>query len=405
MSAKSEEERLKEARGLATSAIKIARKEQNRLWKFLEIDVHVADREVNGRENRLIWAKIDELAHAKAYPLWMDAILITMTALVPVNAILVGIAAKLARSRKLLALTKLLAQKTEKTREVYLQDAKQLKAIMRTTQGLESPMLKPQSKAWLQMGTILQPEATAGLRTLIRLGAQAKVQPLYNKDVVVDAKKAPQADGTGLPAAEVFGRMLQWIEVSRSNDEEILESLEESVALSRDEEWLKSVPEYLEADERRATRNAKTLAEGPIEGFKRFVEACLWCTTYDFTPSFKPAHQGWKISLRKDIPPLNVGGWDPSAALFPFPESFWDNLVARHYDPYFQGGDKTYKEIGQIGYVAPEGSYYPPSPTAATLIETSRTFDPRTRLSMHWSGILAPALLRTNQEITDILNT
>jgi hypothetical protein len=172
----------------------------------------------------------------------------------------------------------------------------------------------------------------------------------------------------------------------------------EEVKTSQDEEWLRTVPRYLEVETESTSANFDDV---PAEWFQRFVEACLWCTTFDFTPQFKPGSPAKKMRYRGET--YDVPATNPRAVLLPLPDAFWDNLVARHYDPFIEKGSKTYKEVSGLSYVAPEGAYVPPTLLAAQLVEQASVFDPRTRLSMHWSGILAPAILNANQSVTTVL--
>jgi hypothetical protein len=373
----------------------------------MEIEVHTADKEVNGRQFQLIWAKLEELANKNAYPLWMDAILMCLTALVPVSAIVGAIGSRVARSWKLIKLPdfKYAAKAGVKQPEqMYLKDARQLSAIMKSEPSparfLARDLEKGQDlKAWMDAGVVLQPELVAGLRNIIRLGATAATRPLFSGPALTDPKQATKGAGASLPAVAVFKHLLQWVEVSRSSDKKILDLLMEEVKTSQDEEWLRTVPGYLEVDPKSTSANFDDL---PAEWFQRFVEACLWCTTFDFAPQFKPGSPARTMRYRGeryDVPATN-----PRAVLLQLPDAFWNNLIARHYDPFIGNGSKTYQEAGHSSYIAPKGAYLPPGLSAAELVERSFTFDPRTRLSMHWSGILAPAILSANQSVTTALS-
>lgn len=406
MSKKTKQELLEEARKLAVDAVNLTDEQQARFWKFMEIEIHAADREVNGRQFQLIWAKLEDLANKNAYPLWMDAVLICLTALLPVNAIVQTIGSKIARSWKLIKLPefKYVAKAGVKQPEqMYLKNAKQLSVIMRTEPsaarfGVRDLEASQDVKAWIDAGIVLQPELVAGLRNIIRLGATAATRPLFSGAALKDPKQSTSAVGESLPAVAVFKHLLQWVEVSRSTDKKILDLLKEQVKASGDEEWLRTVPGYLEFETESTSSN---FHDAPAEWFQRFAEACLWCTTFDFTPQFRPGSPAKKMRYRGES--YDVPATNPTAVLLPFPDAVWDNLIARHYDPFTGRGSKTYKQVSGSSYVAPEGAYVPPSLLAAQLVEESREFDPRTRLSMHWSGILAPAILSANQSVTTAL--
>jgi len=404
MTAKAAKKDLADARDAAARSITIARAEQDRLYDFMTNRVHGANAEVNGREHQLIWAKIDELANPSSYPLWMDAVLTVLMMAVPVSSLVGSVGKLLTRSKKLMALPEIGQQIRARANlpdRVFLKSGDQLKALMtRPSPSFTVEYSLLSSKAWITLGQKLQPEITGGLSSLIKMGAKAMIEPIYEKDVLTHPKDAKAPDGTSLPSVAVFTAMLDWIVVSRSNDRATLDSLADKVQTTDDLAWLKSFPTYLEVEVDKT--QAKVISpEGNVEGFQRFVEACLWCTTYDFTPEFKERSER----------PLQGRGYNAEgtivtparAELFPFPDAFWDNLIHRHYDPFVAGGTKTYAEIGQMGYVAPEGEYVAPSMTGATMIDTGMEFDARTRLSMHWSGIFAPALLSANRDMTRVL--
>jgi hypothetical protein len=284
---------------------------------------------------------------------------------------------------------------------MYLKNAKQLSAIMRSEPSAARFLTRDSAdlKAWLDAGTILQPELTVGLRNIIRLGATAATRPLFSGSALKDPKQAASTVGASLPAVAVFKSLLQWVEVSRSSDKKILELLMEEVKTSQDEQWLRTVPGYLDAEAKSTSANFNDV---PPEWFQRFVEACLWCTTFDFTPQFKPGSPARTMRYRGEL--YDVPATNPRAVLLPLPDAFWANLIARHYDPFIGNGSKTYQEAGRSSYVAPEGAYAPLGRLEGELVETGMEFDPRTRLSMHWSGILAPAILGANQSVTATLS-
>lgn len=412
------EERIKELRKQATETIKEAQDRQEDLWDSLEIAVHGARAEVDGREKQLIWAKIEELGSANAFPLWMDAILTIFTTAIPVGAIVGRIGAKLALSRKLPALTKveLPAPRHVREREARVQKAvgtislvepAPMKSAMERWRGnskvLENWKAQEElRKQWHEVAKVYFPELENNLRSTVTIAAKAAMQPLYDKDDVQGAKKTRKAaskESTGLPAVTVFVGLLTWIKISRGSDKRILEMLKERVATSEDEDWLKGVPEFIEEGSG-ISRTPGALERGPDEVFMRFVEACLWCTTFDFTPTITPA----RTAPHPDLPGVDIE-LPPKVEVLPFPKAIWDNLVSRHYDPFYKGGDKTYKEAGSSSWIAPESVFSTPFTEASSVFETGMAFDPRMRLSLHWSAILAPALLDTNKELTSAIST
>src|SRR4029453_12720541 len=148
-------------REVAKASVVKARAEQKRLWDFLNIEVLAADSEVNGREHQLIWAKIDELANANSYPLWMDAVLTILMTVVPASAIVGTVGKMLTRSKKLLALPGLPpvrpGPRSPVSDRIFLKSGDQLKALMgRPLNPLMIDDAAERSRVWIQIGRTLQ---------------------------------------------------------------------------------------------------------------------------------------------------------------------------------------------------------------------------------------------------------
>jgi hypothetical protein len=341
--------------------------------------------------------KIVELSNAPSFPIWFDGILMLLSAVIPAGQLLDKALKRISLSRKLPMLTRDVfirpggpagrGRLAKAWNTIALLDDKELKAVMARQIRREMRDKAKSAERWLAVAREFRQEMEGSLRSIVYTGAKAATDPLFTKNDISEWIKTNQmpkkADTTGLPAVKVFKGFLHWIRISKVSDEEILAELTERVKTSDDEEWLKSFPDYLELEESGTSWSSahKTFyGGGPDEIFQRFVEACFWCTTYDLTPG--PSK---RTSLLDQ----------PNFDLFPFPKAFWDYLVERHYDP-FTG--QTYKDVGEVDWIATEGAYYhrPDFPYL-------NKYTPQVRLSIHWSMILAPDLLRMNQDLTSTL--
>ena len=133
------------------------------------------------------------------------------------------------------------------------------------------------------------------------------------------------------------------------------------------------------------------------EAFQRYIEMCIWCTTWDFRPRFEQAARATLYGFR--------GHTTPHFEIPPLGEDFWKFACKRYYDPFYSDGTKSYLEIGrtkQLGQVPPSSM----SPEVERY-QTSKSIDPgffpAERLAFHWGNIIAPSLLNLNQEIAQAL--
>jgi hypothetical protein len=415
------EQRLKELREAAKTAHLEAEREQTLFWKSLRTDVHTAQVEFHQKEHEIFRRMLEEVANPPSYPIWMDVVLTIVTSVIPANHIIGSLAERIVVSKKKLPdLFKPVPARLPRDPRarramatVSLKDPEEAVALMRReakavvdAQEAAQKALMESRERWISVVRMYAPEAEEDLRNFVEIAAKVPADALLKKmdmrSVTKGATKTkpPPEVQAATPVATVFRWFLKWIDLSSTDDEERLKRLKDKIADTESEEWLKLLPDYLAAQVGDAP---ETLRRAPPEAFLRFVEACLWCTTYEFNPVFKPQ------SVVSFGGPEAWGAAVEEAKLerFPFPKDIWDYLVARHYDPYYYDpsspGYKTYKEIGPISWIAPSGLYYPPGFEASAIIESGRIYTPEERLSMHWGGILAPALWGENKTMAGVL--
>ncbi len=398
-------------RQFAKLSIEAAIEHQENHWKDLEIQIHGAKAEVDGRHMILLWAKIEELANANTYPLWMDAVLTVATAFLPVSSILGALGARLALSKRLRALPDLKdVQRAIRGRkkEIFPLTPTTIKGILsgRAAQvispgshtGVQAVLDARAAERWIKLGSIYKPEIENMAQGIITLVLKSKVEPLYNREVLV--KKPGEADSTGLPSATIYTGFLHWIETSRRIDKAILKALYVVVELIDDEDILRKIPAFVLEEDIGVVGPSDSFVKAPFEFFQRFVESCLWCTTFDFAPTYIPPSL-----VHSDPGPYGFASVSPGKnSLFPFPDNIWDYLISRHYDPFM--GYQKYSDIPIHSYLAPPSVL--PSTNAVYDHDRSQPregYDSKTRLSVHWGQILAPQLLMANKEIARVLET
>jgi hypothetical protein len=405
MAPKPKEKNLEDLRKIAIDDIKTVSRHHASFWDSMDIDVDAANKEVVGREIQVIWDKISELANENAYPVWMTALTNVLIAIIPVSSIVTHFGTRLLFSKKLLVLPR----KTPSGQWVV--KPKTEVSFSYSKHELIAKVAKDKEimERWLKLGQVYAPEVEDALRATITTAANALAQPLFEHKVMVDwltkRKKPAQADSTGLPSTEVFKSLKRWINVTKQIDLNVLEELMDVAKQSTKKEELEETMRFILEESGISSLPSKLSEEnpylptyeqkGPPEFFQKFVEACLWCTTYDFTPKLEDSEE-FRVN-----PEIGGSSYTPRLAVLPFPKKFWDTLVARHYDPFM--GFKTYKEIGNHPYIAPSNVYKPSD--EIRIYFPHGDFDPATRLSIHWSGILAPALLDANQDIARILES
>jgi len=409
------EQKLAELKKKAQYGIIAARAKQKGFWDSLLTDVHTAQSEFTRREFEIIKRMLVEIANPPTYPIWMDVVIDIATSVLPINHIMGVVAQKLIFSKqKLPALFGAIPKLPRNTRTraalatISLKDPKEQLAIMR---GQKKVFIE-RKEQWIASYLRYLPEAENDLRTFVNSAAKMVAEPFFTKGDLAAPAKAVQKlkqEGAAAPATEIFRWLLTWIDNSRNQTLEYFDILDVEIQHSDNEEWLKSLPDYLESTDWEAMEPGTSLPptelnKAPPEAFLRFVEACLWCTTYDFTPAFKPAH----IETVIDLPVSTAVPVDTKIELFPFPKDFWAYLVSRHYDPFYKDGTMTYKDIGPIDWIAgstgPGGDYYPGDKEGQAIVEAGMIYQPAERLSMHWSGILMPALFNENKKAMNVLD-
>ena len=416
---KAEEKRIKDLRDNAVNIIERAINSQNLNWNNLRTDIDGAEGEFTGRQFQLLWEGLQKVANPNSYPLWMDIILTVAATAFPVNALVAYAGKKILFSRKLLGIP----IESDKAGKLFLQESF-VKSPKQALQLLTNMDKMKSYERWASLGKLYAPEIEDTFRNLIKTAVQTIPKPLFDNEEMTNwmtkSQKPSKADNTGLPSVDVLTGMRKWINTSQYNDTTTLTNLKlrieketnellengDNILLDpkkkdekeKKEVFIKEIHNFIN-EEAGLTQVSGEKKSSPYQNIQRFVESCLWCTTYDFKPTFVPSKTR-TFRIKGDIDKIVVSAeWK----LLPFSKAFWDNLISRHYDPFMGNGSKTYKEIGPNRFIAPGNLFNPETGIYGVIPDGYPEPDPATRLSFQWSMVLAPSLLNENSEAAAIL--
>lgn len=403
-----EEEKLKqvqELRGNIEREIDTLVLSQTEEWDAMKDKIQSAYVEYTGQQWVLAWKKINEIANTNGMPLWMDAVLIIATTIFPVESIIS--AGVLRMSNKLLRIPIVKTpQGNRVVDEIFLNNPAMIRQQLgqiqaqRIRQAASMQAHVERATKWIERLKMYQPEVESNLRSLVTVISKMAVQPLFDKDVtakwIENAQKPENADNTGLPVSDVYDGLTDWVRKTKFEDLWVLQTLKNDLKNISNLESLKAIREYIsnQYPGLPATRIG-------TDKFRRFVEACFWCTTYDFTVKYVPAGM-----QRRGVKGVK---WVPAHFdLLPFPDTFWEYLIKRHYDIFGGDGNQTYEDVGRTRYITKNLDEFSPLPPDEYQfqkdMETNKIeFDPKVRLCLHWSQILAPALLCANKEMATVI--
>ena len=263
-------------------------------------------------------------------------------------------------------------------------------------------------------------EIAATLRSQLRSAIDPLLkQPVVSQDELFSKESSKQdterAKGhVGAPA--LLKGIRDWISATKIADLRMLDDLLEVVRGADDVDTIKTIQEYLAEDAETKVGQEEGFDR---EAFQRYVEMCIWCTTWDFMPKFVRGGRGRTIA---------TAGYQPTRfELPPFGDDFWNYACDRYLDPFFDAGDKTYNEVGVHQWLAPSESYNaplelaeylegggmaPPAPAGESTSgrgsgfakpEQKKGFYPAERLAFQWSFIIAPDLFNANRDIAEQL--
>ena len=196
-------------------------------------------------------------------------------------------------------------------------------------------------------------EITATLRQTLRAATDPRRQgPVVSQDELFSKKAAGKQASTKEPqsgAPSLLEDIRDWISAAKIADLRVLDDLLEIACETDDGDAFKTIQEYLAEDAETKIGQEEGFDR---EAFQRYIEMCVWCTTWDFMPKFVRGGRGRTIA---------TAGYQPTRfELPPFGDDFWNYACDRYLDPFFDAGDKTYNEVGVHQWLAPSESYNAP---------------------------------------------
>lgn len=380
-------------------------------WEYRLNDVTAASDTVVAKRLELLEERVRKLATSE-YPLLWEALLGLLFTAVPVARIVEGLTMHLARSFKL---GRIVAS-----------------PVFARGKGLVAPDPELRGTIWVPSSDVVwarevieydaaivsfaktyNSEIAATTRAIVRSAIKpSQKQPIVSQDELFTTGKSSASaksgdDDAGAPA--FLKGVRDWISTTKIADLRVLDDLLESVRATDDVDTIKTISEYLAEDD------AEEKPTVDRDAFQRFIEMCIWCTTWDFIPRFVPGGRGPTIATASYRP--------PRLELPPFGDAFWEFAVKRYFDPFFGEGDQTYNDIGVHPWPAPSTAYSvpleleqyleggsmastPPADDASSgrgsgFAQPSppKGLYPAERLAFQWGFIIAPDLFNMNLTI------
>lgn len=387
-------------RNEVTDAVTALRRRQIMTWDFMMNDVDGASEKFREQRLSLIEERIRILA-AGTHPTLLESVIGLIVVAFPFGAVANGLLKHWSRTMEIGKVVGVLGSKVsgpnfmklmERTSETSLRN----KRLPGSVVALRKPRIEfvretTEYNANLQkFSTLYGNEIATSTRNLVKGAAEKAAKPVVSQDRLFDPKSAEQSH-TPVDASDYLKGVRDWIVRAKNVEVAALEDLEKAAARSEDEKQLEAIKTFLSSD---------LLAERSLrvdydrEAFQRYIEMCLWCTTWDFRPR-------WIAGSRAN-PVIGKAMVMPHFEAPPLGDKFWKFACDRYYDPFFGDGAKTYSEIGrnrQMGASAP--APLPADVAAHYGAKAEEVFGqyPSERLAYSWGNIVAPSLLDLNKEL------
>lgn len=392
--------------------VKTVKRRQALTWDLVMNDVDAASEKVGLTRQSLIEKRVRDLA-AGTHPTLLESIFGLLVTAIPVAAVVKGLMSHWARTMEIGKAVRVLGSKTTdaakaakeiKNAEVW---NKMLAAQRTRGSGSFKPdklQLRPSRAEFVRetieynanltkFSDLYSTEVSVSIRNLIKSAAEKSAKPLVSQDQVFEPTSVRKGGEEG-DASDYLKGVRDWIVRSQRAEEALLEDTKEEAERTNDLNTLKVIKGFIEWE---GFSDAHLKENYDREAFQRYVEMCIWCTTWDFRPRFV---QGGRASLYGFR-----GHTTPHFETPPLGDEFWNFACKRYYDPFYGDGTKSYLDIGrtkQLGQVppssvSPEVARY----TAGKNIDPG--FYPAERLAFHWGNIIAPSLLNLNQEVAQAL--
>lgn len=389
------------------------RRAQELNWDLIYNAIGAASETIAKVRDDLMERRIAELA-AATYPTLLESVLGVLVSVIPVSGLLGGLYQQLARSFRMKGVVGYLSTGYGHTGEVVKLSPDWAKfytalkrdkpmAFLRDRRQWVSDIVE-YDEAVLKFTAKINPALEGAIRSKLGAAASALAKPTVSKEELFSEKAPVKSASAQMTAAPDFLLELRdWVSMSKNADSTAYEKLKTAVERSDEIEQIKATRALVSSEETTPSGRPKQFSR---EVFRRYVEVCILCMTWDFRPRFVPTRRQQTIGSIASI----FEHSNPQPAHFELPplgDRFWSFAVNRYYDPFTGDGDKTY---AQVGHTLSIGGGRAADPELEELQRNApawlrqRGFPPEARLAYHFGYLLAPELFSANREISQILH-
>lgn len=393
-------------------SITALRRRQKMTWAFMMNDVDGASEKFREQRLSLIEERIRILAQG-THPTLLESVIGLMIVAFPVASITRGLLAHWSRTMKIgkvvgvLGGTARTAAEKAKELENWKHVDKVLREQTRTMKAGTKNMWpqRPTQVAFVRETTeysaniqkfaeLYGQEIAVSTRGLIKSAAERAAKPVVSQDRMFNPQEARKG-GVTIDASDYLKGVRDWIVRSGNAEEAVLEDMKEEVDKSQDPRQLEAIRTFIQSDIF-AEQNLKV--DYDREAFQRYIEMCLWCTTWDFRPRWIPGSRANPVVGRAMVLPHFEAP--------PLGEKFWKFACDRYYDPFFGDGTRSWSEIGRNRQLGDRPAQpLPPAVASHYGDKADQLFGqyPAERLAYSWGNIIAPRLLDLNKELAQAL--
>lgn len=392
-------------RSEVAKAVTALRRRQKMTWEFMENDVDAASEKFTIQRVDLIEERIRELAQG-THPTLLESVIGLVVVALPFASATSGLLAHWSRSMKIGKVVGVLNMDV-----AHLETMKHIDKVLRAqtrplSGGAKSLWLKrPTQIAFVRetveynaslqkFSELYGAEIAASTRALVKSAAEKMAKPVVSQDKLFDPKATPKSEAPA-DASDYLKGVRDWIVRSKNAEIATLEDMEKQAEQTKDQKQLEAIQAFIQSD---VFTDQSLKADYDREAFQRYIEMCLWCTTWDFRPKWIPGNRANPVAGRAMVLPH----WQAP----PLGEKFWKFACNRYYDPFFGDGTRTYAEIGKNRQIG-EGPAPPlPPEMAAHWGDKANQVvgqHPSERLAYNWGNVIAPRLLDLNKELGQAL--
>lgn len=400
-------------RNEVTDAVTALRRRQIMTWEFMMNDVDGASEKFREQRLALIEERIRILAEG-THPTLLEGVIGLIVVAFPFGAVTRGLMSHWSRTMEIGKVAGVLRSKlTGPEAQGFIKRMEQLNETALRRQRMFPvaklpktvlPLRKPRVEFVREtteynanlkaFSEIYGNEIATSTRNLIKSAAEKAAKPVVSQDRIFDPKPAKR-DTAPADASDYLKGVRDWIVRAKNVEVAVLEDMEKAAEKTEDIKQLEAIKGFISSDIF-AERTLKV--DYDREAFQRYIEMCLWCTTWDFRPKWIPGSRANPVEGKAMVMPHFQAP--------PFGDKFWKFACDRYYDPFFGDGTKTYSEIGrnrQLGQDPPQP--LPPEVASYYGSKVDEIFGqyPSERLAYSWGNVVAPSLLDLNKELGQAL--